>query len=101
MDYGFWQFQFSDKRSDVNLSELVLGKKISRLRKVSYHECPNNNFRNRNELSFVKTDKGYVSNQVLIEAEKMNYQYQINEKINDEIVRRHKIKLEKEINESN
>ena len=101
MDYGFWQFQFSDKRSDVNLSELVLGKKFSLLRKVSHQECYNNNFRNRNDVTLVKTDKGYVSSQVLIEAEKMTAQNKINEKITDEIARELERELEKEANDYN
>jgi hypothetical protein len=29
MDYGFWQFQFSDKKIDVNQAEIVMGDSLS------------------------------------------------------------------------
>lgn len=70
MDYGFWQFQYSDKRSDVNKAEIVLGKKFADLRKVAHKELYHGDLdRSRSRVKLIRTDKGYVSSQVMTNAE--------------------------------
>lgn len=70
MDYGFWQFQYADGKSDVNRSEIVLSKKITDLRRVTHKECYKGDFiRDRSKVKLVKTDKGYVSSQVMTNVE--------------------------------
>lgn len=65
LDYGFWQFQYADRRSDVNRTEIVLGKKFDGLRKVNYRDCDgSSNKCERTGIKFVKTDKGYRSSQL-------------------------------------
>lgn len=70
MDYGFWQFQYSEGKSDVNKAEIVLGKKFSDLRKVTHKDLYQGEYpRDRAKVKLVKTDKGYMSSQVMTNAE--------------------------------
>jgi len=70
IDYGFWQFQFSEKRTDVNQMDIVLGKKFSNARKVSYTDCYANSEKlQRNSVTLIKSEKGrgFMSSQIIID----------------------------------
>jgi hypothetical protein len=81
IDYGFWQFQLSDGRSDVNKSEIVLGKKFSGLRKISGYNSKID--RDRSDVRLVKTDSGYVSNQIIKNIEDQTESLQKDEELVD------------------
>lgn len=86
LDYGFWQFQLNAGRSDINRSEIVLGKKFSDIRKVNYSDCyKTGTARDRTDIKFTKTESGYVSNQVLKNIEAKKQLDQKEEKVVDAI----------------
>lgn len=75
IDYGFWQFQMADGKSDVNRTEIVLGKQFSNIRHINYKECYGEDHvkhiktirKKRNNVSLIKdpNNDGYVSNQII------------------------------------
>jgi len=70
IDYGFWQFQFSEKRTNINQMDIVLGKKFSDTRKVSYTDCYANSEKlRRNGVTLIKSEKGkgFMSSQIIID----------------------------------
>ncbi|VBB18934.1 hypothetical protein YASMINEVIRUS_1466 [Yasminevirus sp. GU-2018] len=70
IDYGFWQFQFNDKRSDVNRTEIVLGKRFADLRKVNYIECAGDVSCDRGNVKLVKDKNGYTSSQLFVNRQR-------------------------------
>jgi len=74
IDYGFWQFKFASQKNDVNMSDVVIAKHFSTMRKVNYSQCKDNIRRKRQNVSLIKQNNGYVSSQVLAnyEREKRN-----------------------------
>lgn len=100
IDYGFWQFQLSNGRSDVNKSEIVIGKQFSKIRKVNYSECYKaGTERNRKgaELAENAGTGKYTSTQVLENIKNQELAEQkIDQKVEDVIA-----ELNKELEEIN